>query len=545
MTAALLVATWLAPLAMLAACLVPRVRARMPALLWIAPLPALAAAGLAHDASPWVIDAAERRFTLALDPAGALLLGVTALLWVAAGAYAHTYLRADPKAARFAEWWLPTMAGSLGVFVAADLFTFYVAFALASLPAWGLVVHDETAPARRAAAVTLALAVVAEIALLLGFALLAAAEPSESLAIRDVLAALPAAPGRGFTVALLVVGFGLKAGLVPLHVWLPLAHPAAPMPASAVLSGALVKAGVIGFLRFLPLDPALAGWGTGLAALGFGTAFYGVVVGVTQKNPKTVLAYSSVSQMGGVVAILGMALARGDDAGVSAASFAAAHHVLVKGALFLAVGVAVVTGARRRWIVWAPAVLLSLSLGGLPLTGGALAKVAAKASMGEGAAAMLAALSAAGTTLLMLHFVSRLARIAADDPHARAPLGLLVPWLALAVAAIAVPWALAATVVGVTGADVVQPKALGDALWPIGVGVALALVLRRFLSRMPRVPEGDLIVLGAPAARRAGAWADALERVDRNLREWPVAGVSLLALAILLVAILARGGAGG
>lgn len=545
MRAALLVATWLMPLALLAACLVPRIRARMPVLLWLAPLPALAAAVLARDAAPLVLDAADRRFTLGLDPAGALLLGVTATLWIAAGAYAHSYLRNDPKAARFAEWWLPTLAGSLGVFVAADLFTFYVAFALASLPAWGLVVHDETAPARRAAAIYLALAVVAEIALLLAFALLAAAEPSDSLAIRDVLAALPTAPGRGFTIALLVVGFGLKAGLVPLHVWLPLAHPAAPMPASAVLSGALVKAGVIGFLRFLPLDPALADWGTGLAGLGFVTAFYGVVVGVTQANPKTVLAYSSVSQMGGVVAILGMALAHGDDAGVSAASFAAAHHVLVKGALFLAVGVAAVTGARRRWLVSAPALVLSLSLGGLPLTGGALAKLAAKASMGEGVAAMLAALSAAGTTLLMLHFVSRLGRIPAEEPEGRAPAGLLIPWFALAAAAIAVPWALAATVVGVTGTDVVQPKALADALWPIGVGVALALVLRRFASRLPRVPEGDLIVLGAPAARRAGAWADALERVDRSLREWPVAGVSLLVLAVLMIAILARGGAGG
>jgi formate hydrogenlyase subunit 3/multisubunit Na+/H+ antiporter MnhD subunit len=332
---------------------------------------------------------------------------------------------------------------------------------------------------------------------------------------------------------------------VPLHVWLPLAHPAAPMPASAVLSGALVKAGVIGFLRFLPLDPALAGWGEGLAALGFGTALYAVGVGITQANPKTVLAYSSVSQMGGVVAILGMALARGDGAGVSAASFTAAHHVLVKGALFLAVGVAAVTGARRRWIVWAPALVLSLSLGGFPLTGGGLAKLAAKASMGEGVAAMLAALSAAGTTLLMLHFVSRLGRIPADEPEACAPAGLLVPWLALAAAAIAVPWALSATVVGVTGTDVVQPKALGDALWPIGVGVVLAVLLGRFASRMPCVPEGDLIVLAAPAARRAGGWADALERVDRSLREWPVAGVSLLALAILLVAILARSGAGG
>ena len=87
-------------------------------------------------------------------------------------------------------------------------------------------------------------------------------------------------------------------GLVPLHVWLPLAHPAAPMPASAVLSGAIIKAGVIGLIRFLPFDGALPDWGAVLTAVGLLTAFYGVAVGITQANPKTVLAYSSVSQMG-------------------------------------------------------------------------------------------------------------------------------------------------------------------------------------------------------------------------------------------------------
>ena len=99
-------------------------------------------------------------------------------------------------------------------------------------------------------------------------------------------------------------------GLVPLHVWLPLAHPAAPMPASAVLSGAIIKAGVIGLIRFLPLDGSLADWSAGLTSLGLVTAFYAVAVGITQANPKTVLAYSSVSQMGFVAAVLGAGLRR-------------------------------------------------------------------------------------------------------------------------------------------------------------------------------------------------------------------------------------------
>jgi formate hydrogenlyase subunit 3/multisubunit Na+/H+ antiporter MnhD subunit len=531
-TAALLVATWAVPLAMLAACLSPRVRARMPEWLWCGSLPGLAAALLAHDAAPLVADAEGLRITLALDPAGAILLGVSSLLWTAAGVYARRHLRGDPKAARFAEWWLPTLAGSLGVFVAADLFSFYIAFALA-LAAWGLVVHDETPRARRAGALYLGLAVLGEICLLLAFALVAAEAPGDTLAIRDVAPVLATAPSRHLAIALLLAGFGLKAGLVPLHVWLPLAHPAAPTPASAVLSGAIVKAGVIGLLRFLPFDPALSEWGVALAFVGLLTAFYGVVVGITQRNPKTVLAYSTVSQMGGVAAILGMGLANGDASAVAAASFTAAHHVLVKGACFFAVGVAAVTGGRR-WIVTLPATLLALALAGFPGTGGAIAKLAAKTPMGDGTAASLATFAAAGTTLLMLHFVMRLREIDASGSRPIAAGGFVAPWIATAFAAAIVPWSLAGPILGATPREVFAPYALGSAAWPILLGGGLLFVLRRYDRALPSLPEGDIVVLGAPAGRVARAGADALERADARLSEWPAAGVSLLAVTILL-----------
>ena len=109
--------------------------------------------------------------------------------------------------------------------------------------------------------VYVSLAVLGEAFLLMGFVLLAAATPGGSLLIRDAVAALPASPWRESTLLLLILGFGLKIGLVPLHVWMPLAYPAAPIPAAAVLSGAAVKAGVIGLIRFLPLDAALPDWG--------------------------------------------------------------------------------------------------------------------------------------------------------------------------------------------------------------------------------------------------------------------------------------------
>ena len=131
------------------------------------------------------------------------------------------------------------------------------------------------------------------------------------------MAALPASPWRDAVIALVVAGFGMKMGLVPFNGWMPLNYAAAPIPAAAVLSGAGVKAGVIGLIRFLPLGVPLEELGDGLAALGFFTAFYGVAIGLTQHNPKHVLAYSSISQMGVIAAAFGFALAAGD-AGASA-----------------------------------------------------------------------------------------------------------------------------------------------------------------------------------------------------------------------------------
>ena len=131
----------------------------------------------------------------------------------------------------------------------------------------------------------------------------------------------------------------------------------------------LISAGVIGLIRFLPFGVTPIGWGEALAVVGFVTAFWGVGMGVTQRNPKTVLAYSSVSQMGVVVAAIGMGIAGGIATTPTSAAYYALHHVLAKGALFLAVGVAARSGgAARAWVIL-PAVLLALGFGGLPLTG--------------------------------------------------------------------------------------------------------------------------------------------------------------------------------
>ena len=526
------------PLGMLLACLWPRALNRMPSFLALAPMPALASLLLVADDSSLILGSSRLHLTFALDRPGAMLLGVAALLWIASGAYASQYLQGRPDRGRFVVCWLMTLTGCLGVFLAADMVGFYFLLALLSLGACGLVIHHETRRAWRAGAIYIGLALLAEAFLLMAFVLLAGQIPGDSLLIRDAAAALPASPQRDLILALLIAGLGMKAGLVPFHFWMPLAYSVAPTPASAVLSGAVVKASILGMIRFLPLETALPDWGTALAAAGLFAALYGVVIGITQRNPRVVLAYSSVSQMGFIVAVIGMGLIAGDGRAALAAAFYAAHHVLVKGALFLSVGVIAATGSRRLWPMLLPAAIIAVGLGGLPLTGGALAKFVADELLGDSTASKIATLSAVGTTLLMLQFLRSLARTASRDPRATAAAGLVWPWLVTAVASLVVPWTLYLAVPGGTLLDPLAPAVLWKALWPVLLGAVLAMALWRWSRWLPRIPEGDVVVALDGAAQVAVALGKTLERMDSALRQWPAAGVAFLILTIALGAAL-------
>lgn len=577
----LLVAALLVPLALLVAAFAPAWRRRLAPLLVVAPLPALAVALFAGDATAVVLDPQGLEITLSLDGPRALLLGAVALLWSLAGAYAATSTAGDRHRAAFCVWWLLSLTGCIGVFLSGDLASWYLFFALVSLSAYGLVVHDGTPAARRAAAIYLVLTILGEGFLLVGFVLLAAADPGTTLHIETLVAALPAAPLRTQTVVFLLLGLGLKAGLFPLHCWLPLAHPAAPTPASAVLSGAIIKTGIVGLIVMLPFDALSTGGAASatsyadigawrdrcsvvIVTIGFFTAFYGALVGVTQRNPKTILAYSSVSQMGLVVAILGAGLAAGDASGAAsagvgddprhAASFYALHHALVKGALFLGLGVlagvgAAVTGAvgawRRRLVLIAMA-LLALSLAGLPLTSGALAKLLSKPVLGDGTAGTLATLSAIASAWLMTHFLITASR---KEPMrlSTAPIGLSAPWAALALAAFVVPWMVFAEIP--SPASVLTPDdhagiaspftlaALWKALWPVVLGAALAWIASLGRIRLPAIPEGDLVVPVERAVHLALRGGPACDRADTLISRWPIAGAGLL-LVILLIATI-------
>jgi formate hydrogenlyase subunit 3/multisubunit Na+/H+ antiporter MnhD subunit len=537
----LLAAALAVPLGMLLACLWPRALNGMPSFLAIAPIPALAAVLLVTDDSALVLGSARLRLTFALDLPGALLLGVAALLWSASGAYASRYLQGRPNRGRFVVCWLTALTGCFGVFLSADMVSFYFLLALLTLGACGLVIYHETPRAWGAGAIYIGLALLAEAFLLMAFVLLAAEMPGDSLLIRDAAAALPASSQRDLILALLLAGFGMKAGVVPFHFWMPLAYGVAPTPAAAVLSGAVVKASILGMIRFLPIETALPDWGTALAAAGFFAAIYGVVIGITQRHPKVVLAYSSVSQMGFIVAVVGMGMAAGDGGAALAAAFYAAHHVLVKGALFLSVGVIAATGSRCLWPMLLPAAVIAVGLGGLPLTGGALAKIVADGPLGDGVASKIATLSAVGTTLLMLQFLRSLARSASPEPEATAAAGLVWPWLTSAVVSLVVPWTLYLSVPSGTLPDPLATAQLWKGLWPVLLGALLTIAVWRWGRWLPRVPEGDIIVAMDGGMQMAITWGKALERMDSGLRQWPTASVSLLILTIALgAAVFAR-----
>jgi formate hydrogenlyase subunit 3/multisubunit Na+/H+ antiporter MnhD subunit len=529
------------PFAMLIGCLSPRLRRSMVRGLLVAPLPALCAALFASHGSlklpPLLLG-----IGLLLDTPGALILGAASLLWIGAGWYAAAWLRDQPDPGRFTVWWLLTLAGSIGVFMAADLVGFYLMFTLVSLAAYGLVIDDGTLEARRIGLIYVAFAVLGEAFLLLAFVMLAVAAPGTHGVIRDVVAALPTSPWRNATIVLLVLGFGVKLGLVPFQSWMPLTYRAAPIPAAAVLSGAGVKAGVIGLLNFLPFHSAWPEWGIPLTALGMVSAFYGVIAGITQSDPRTVLGWSSVSQMGVIAAVLGMGLAGGTDGvGLPVACYAV-NHTLVKGGLFVAIGAAQSGDGRRRWTVLLPAAVLALGLGGLPLTGGWLAKLVVKPVLGGGTVGLLASLSSAGTTLLMIHFLARLAAL--PTVGRASPAAARRAWLGLALASIAVPWLMVATLIPSALADAASLGSMISAGWPVLLGGALAGALSPWRHRLMALNDASAMVPGMTGlgARLAAAIGMSAERLDLLLRRWPVATNLLLILAALLAALLLAAG---
>jgi formate hydrogenlyase subunit 3/multisubunit Na+/H+ antiporter MnhD subunit len=530
---------------------------------WTA-LPA-AAVWLLPDGSSAHFAWAVLQTRLGLDPTGRLFLLFSALLWLLSGVFGTSYLRTDRHRARFFFFYGLAMSGNLGAILAQDMVSFYVFFALMSFASYGLVVHTGEPEAVRAGRIYLFLVVAGEILIFVALALLAVANGSLELAELG-------RQGRPSTamLALTWIGFGIKAGALPVHVWLPLAHSAAPTPASAVLSGAMIKVGLLGWLRFMPFDAALPpAWGAVFVAAGIAAAFYGAAVGSTQSHPKTILAYSSISQMGLMTVGVGMSLwgPAAAAAALPAVCLYAIHHGLAKGALFLGVGILPAVAARSRAskIAWAGFGLAALSLAGAPFTSGAVAKAALKSAAGlvppawQAALSVLLPLASVATTLLMARLFWVLAN--ARPAHRPSHPGMWRAWLlligVLAAALFVLPQAQAARGLAF--------DAVGAALGPVAVGGALAALIRAaarkgLAPRLPALPAGDILVGYAAAARTgrriAAAVCDAgsipipaarvhgvireqtmrmVRSVESSLESWRVAGFLYLLLVLSLL----------
>ncbi len=460
--------------------------------LWLACVPALLVA-LQPPAAlelPWLWEGVRWGGSDSLTRAW---LGFSALLWGCAAVFANSSLSRDPRRLRFWAFWQLALAGNLLLIIATDALSFYLGFSAMSLSAYGLIVHRGGPGPRRAGRLYLQLAICGEMLLLAGLLL-----RTHSTGQAFDFVTWQAQPIDNLTLALLLLGLGLKAGFWPLHVWLPLAHPEAPAPASAVLSGAMLKAGILGIWRCVPEgDPTLAAWSTPLLVAGIFGALYAAALGLCAAKSKAVLAYSSVSQMGWMLMIL--ALAWGLDepsAGILAVLLLfGVHHGLAKGALFLAAGM--VHEGRLPRLAWALLLLPALAIMGAPLSSGAAVKYLLKDAWHDSAFAAWApwlTLASFATALLLLRALWLMWRDQQHAPAQRPPFGQWLPWAVLSTASLLLPWAWPALREPLL--DGLYPGGLWAALWPLLAALTLTgWALRRAWqvpSRLARLPNPAL-----------------------------------------------------
>lgn len=294
-----------------------------------------------------------------IDTLSAFFLAVIGVVTIASGVYGTTYARGLERGRDS----LPVLGGFTGLFVAGmlmvvladDAFLFMVSWELMSLASYFLVAfHHEQAANRRAALLYLIMAQVGGLAILLGFSVLAAY--GGGFAFENMRQAHLSFTWASVAFVLAFVGFGMKAGLVPLHAWLPEAHPAAPSHISALMSGVMLKVAVYGFIRFVLDLTGQAYWQWGVAVLIAGSlsALMGVLYALMQHDLKRLLAYHSVENVGIIFIGLGLSLLFLSTGhvllaalGLVAALYHTLNHALFKALLFLGAG-AILHSAHER-----------------------------------------------------------------------------------------------------------------------------------------------------------------------------------------------------
>ena len=270
---------------------------------------------------------------------------VAAFMWMMTLLFSREYLSHEKHLGRYYFFQLVTLSATLGVFLSTDLFTTFIFFEVMSFTSYVWVVQEETKGAIKAAETYLAVAVIGGMVLLMGLFLLYNA--LGTLEMSKLLSAAAACEDKSLLYlagCCTLVGFGAKAGAFPLHIWLPKAHPVAPAPASALLSGILTKAGIFGVLAvscniFLWNES----WGLLIFSIGLFTMFGGALLAVCSVDLKRTLACSSMSQIGFILIGIGMQGILGEEnaLAVRGTLLHMVNHSLIKLVLFMIAGVVV------------------------------------------------------------------------------------------------------------------------------------------------------------------------------------------------------------
>lgn len=346
-------------------------------------------AGLTLPASSIVlpIGLPDLPFHLRLDALSAFFMVLLGGAAFGITVYASGYFRsmAAGPLALLALWYHLFLAGMVTVLLADDAYAFMVAWEVMALSSYFLVTTDHKVPEiRRAGFLYLLIAHVGAVALLLTFGVLQGGHGDYTFNTMRMAEMTPFWASVAYLLALF--GFGAKAGLVPMHVWLPEAHPAAPSPVSALMSGVMLKTAIYGLLRvtFDLLNIQIGWWGTLALALGLITALYGVIFAAVQSDMKRLLAWSSIENIGILLAAFGLTLIFYTDGKgalaaltLTALLYHALNHAFFKGLLFIGTGsVLHATGERHmgrlgglmRFMPWTAWLTLigALAIAGLP-----------------------------------------------------------------------------------------------------------------------------------------------------------------------------------
>ena len=326
---------------------------------------------------------------LELDGFRKVYIVVIALMWCMTMLLSDEYFAHYHNRGRYYFFNLLTLGATMGVFLAANLFTAFVFFEVMSFTSYTWVIQEETPGAIRAANTYLAVAVIGGLVALMGLFLLQ--RELGTTAISELYARAAACPQKGILYAAggcILFGFGAKAGMFPLHIWLPKAHPVAPAPASALLSGVLTKSGVWGILAIscsiFRHDPV---WGQVILYLGTVTMVLGAVLATFSIDLKRTLACSSMSQIGFVLVGVGMMGILGEENALAArgALLHMVNHSLFKLVLFQCAGVVFMNlhrldlneirgFGRKKPILKVCFLLGAMGIGGIPLLNGYVSK---------------------------------------------------------------------------------------------------------------------------------------------------------------------------